>query len=949
MKLYFFLILFLSAGLGLAETPRRVQKGVLDLRGVDLDHVVDARGDWEFHWQKFLDPHALPELSAQSEFMPVPGLWSATPANHPRFGYASYRLRVLADESSELTLHLPSSIWSSSRVFVDGKLIASSGQVGTSPETSVGGTVPKTYSFHPNKPSFEILVHVANYEIFLCGITSPIYIGSAEAILHKVKRAIAYDLFLIGALFIMGIYHLCLFALRREDRSTLCFGLMCLAVAAYTAVAQNGAYLIYFPELSFDNRLRIFNMTWMPALAAFCWFVYFICRPYFSLRVCQFVTLMNVAYGLLIFSTPARVFVALTVYANIVTAGLIIYAIICLILSIRRKLEGATLLLAGLAIAFIATLNDLLTTRLIISTPAMIGAGIFGFVFFQSYMIAMRFSKSFSRVKVSEKEIRSLSDALKEQRDAVIALNANLEVLVDEKTRDIRSIMENIPISVFMITQDFKIHKDHSRQLKEMYGAERIAASDAVELIFTDSVTSHDDQSQARSVLEASLGEQALSFQVNAHVLPSEIRQHKSADAERIFDLTWNAIENNRTEVEKILVTMRDVTEVRALQQRSRGQQEELEFIGEILSVPAHNFNRFIQSAQELIEENSKLLQSQSIDRRNYEILKLLFINMHTIKGAARSLYLKRMSEIFHDIEQYYAHLQKNPNAVWNMEKMALELSEAKRIVSLYQTIAETKLGRKPDRALMCEFSVNEIISQYRTLSQLIKSQSLSREVEACMTSLNKMFHARVFRQASDVFAEILGCLPLLAKDLNKDIPTVEADTAGILLTEQGEELLRKVFVHLLRNAMDHGIEKAEARLAKGKARTGKIFISFEKEAGWQRLVVSDDGQGLNLPKILEIGQRRGLIGPNDEKDPQKIAEIIFDSGLSTANHVSDISGRGVGMDAVRRFIEQYGGTIHLELQAEASSPIEMCPFSFIMRLPLALFEEPLDTRAKAA
>jgi two-component system chemotaxis sensor kinase CheA len=132
--------------------------------------------------------------------------------------------------------------------------------------------------------------------------------------------------------------------------------------------------------------------------------------------------------------------------------------------------------------------------------------------------------------------------------------------------------------------------------------------------------------------------------------------------------------------------------------------------------------------------------------------------------------------------------------------------------------------------------------------------------------------------------------------------------------------------MHLFRNAVDHGIEMPEERLQKGKPEQGRIRLDAELLPEGLKLIIGDDGRGLALSKLRQKGIEKGLIQP-DESDPQKIAELIFASGFSTATTVTEVSGRGVGMDAVRCFLEEKGGSIHIQLDDAVTVETPWCRF----------------------
>ncbi len=117
---------------------------------------------------------------------------------------------------------------------------------------------------------------------------------------------------------------------------------------------------------------------------------------------------------------------------------------------------------------------------------------------------------------------------------------------------------------------------------------------------------------------------------------------------------------------------------------------------------------------------------------------------------------------------------------------------------------------------------------------------------------------------------------------------------------------------HLVRNSLDHGIEQPQVRLAAGKPEVGTLTLAASHQGGNICLSVSDDGAGLNYPRIIARARERGLIGTENISD-QEAGMLIFAPGFSTADQVTDVSGRGVGMDVVRRNIEEMGGHVELE------------------------------------
>ena len=151
--------------------------------------------------------------------------------------------------------------------------------------------------------------------------------------------------------------------------------------------------------------------------------------------------------------------------------------------------------------------------------------------------------------------------------------------------------------------------------------------------------------------------------------------------------------------------------------------------------------------------------------------------------------------------------------------------------------------------------------------------------------------------------------------------------------TELDKTVMEKIgdpLVHLVRNSLDHGLEMPDVRAAAGKNETGTIHLNAYHQGGNIVIEIKDDGAGLNEDKIYKKAVERGLINGSEILSPEKIHELIFLPGFSTADVVSDISGRGVGMDVVRKNINSLGGSVEVaSKQGEGSS--------FIIRLPLTL------------
>ncbi|WP_020407301.1 chemotaxis protein CheA [Hahella ganghwensis] len=168
-----------------------------------------------------------------------------------------------------------------------------------------------------------------------------------------------------------------------------------------------------------------------------------------------------------------------------------------------------------------------------------------------------------------------------------------------------------------------------------------------------------------------------------------------------------------------------------------------------------------------------------------------------------------------------------------------------------------------------------------------------------------------------------------LSKQLSKDIELVMSGES----TEVDKTVIEKItdpLVHLVRNSVDHGIETMEERIEKGKPEHGTVWLRAYHQVGNIVIEVEDDGKGLNPEILINKAKRKGLVSEDAFIPDQQAFELIFLPGFSTKEQASDLSGRGVGMDVVKRNVQSLGGSIHVESSLGQGT-------RFVIRLPLTL------------
>ncbi len=256
--------------------------------------------------------------------------------------------------------------------------------------------------------------------------------------------------------------------------------------------------------------------------------------------------------------------------------------------------------------------------------------------------------------------------------------------------------------------------------------------------------------------------------------------------------------------------------------------------------------------------------------------------------------------------------------------------------------------GPKSPDAGSIRVGIEKIDALINLVGELVITQSMLGQIEKTfdMTKLERLRDGlseleRNTRQLQESVMRIrmlpirfvFSRFPRMVRDLSQRLDKQVKLTLSGEGTELDKTVMEKIgdpLVHLVRNALDHGLESPDVRREAGKSPEGHLEINAYHQGGSIVIEVRDDGRGLNEQKIYQRGVERGLIDAQDKPPTERILDLIFHAGFSTADQVSDVSGRGVGLDVVRRNIRELGG--HIEVTSSLGIGT-----TFTIRLPLTL------------
>jgi two-component system chemotaxis sensor kinase CheA len=218
---------------------------------------------------------------------------------------------------------------------------------------------------------------------------------------------------------------------------------------------------------------------------------------------------------------------------------------------------------------------------------------------------------------------------------------------------------------------------------------------------------------------------------------------------------------------------------------------------------------------------------------------------------------------------------------------------------------------------------VGEVILSTTQLRSSVSSYDEDAKVSARFDGVDRRvteLQRRVMELRTTPLSRVMDTLPRTARQLAERLgKRVEVEILGAELELDRSILdrLAEPLLHLVRNAVDHGLEAPEERAAAGKDEVGRIIIGARRQKDCIVIDVCDDGAGIDLDSVRRRAIEAGLLFEDlaDDLPPEQIASFIFNPGLSTVEHVSDVSGRGVGMDAVKATIESLGGTVEIRTE----------------------------------
>jgi two-component system, chemotaxis family, sensor kinase CheA len=395
----------------------------------------------------------------------------------------------------------------------------------------------------------------------------------------------------------------------------------------------------------------------------------------------------------------------------------------------------------------------------------------------------------------------------------------------------------------------------------------------------------------------------------------------------------------------------------------------------------------FIAETREMLEATSSEIVAWEADPADSSRLDAIFRFVHTVKGNCGFFDFPRLAQLSHAAEDTLADLRAGRREA-DSALVSAVLAIIDRIAAMADAIeAGEELSADDDATLIAALagdaqpapttppsSLTEPVTTRRsdsTASTAASQRTIRLPVELLdrvMIGVSDMVLARndlahrlresgnqptidgPFERLTTILADVrdaitrmrmqrietlFGALPRLVRDLATELDkqvSIDLEGGNVELDREMIETMRDPITHLIRNAIDHGLESPAERRNLGKDETGRVTMAAHQSGNTISIVISDDGRGLDEEKIAAKALATGLITPPEraEMGRDRLLQVIFEPGFSTAEAVSNVSGRGVGLDVVRQNLEKVGGSIKVSSQPGLGT-------MFTLQIPLTL------------
>jgi len=509
-----------------------------------------------------------------------------------------------------------------------------------------------------------------------------------------------------------------------------------------------------------------------------------------------------------------------------------------------------------------------------------------GFAFLMSYLLVtplMKLKEVCLKISGGDYSNRAPMNNKDEVGSLAKSFNSMLDT-IEEKDRNINSLLSALPFGLFYFDEKGKISDEKSQVTTKMFS--NFEKNESVLDFFSSNGA---DCSSVKKVIDV-IYKNLLPFGSAAKLLPSRL-EVKDNGSSKLIDLTFKKHAYQDDKIERVIVLAEDVTKKVESFKKNQMLTEKVNRVSKA-SEDLAGFKEFMNAGKSLYQAILFWHKKNDIN------LVTLKRDLHSLKGCVEVYGFSECSQQIHELESALSEGVLDTSKESFFEKVDESFSLFNKYVDeLCELLAINSSNE------LKQFSISKIDK----IKQLILQDNKKELVEA-FYDLDKFPIDRILNKYTSYAIQILSKL-----EDKKALIEFAPDSAELTYSEA--QKIDTPLMHIIRNSIDHGIESTSERLDKSKPESGKVKIRALRDQGFITLEVSDDGRGIDGELLSNKALEKG-VWTTDQKDNSTLQDkinLIFMPSFSSKDEVSEVSGRGVGMDAVKDSLESMGGSIQVD------------------------------------
>lgn len=471
-------------------------------------------------------------------------------------------------------------------------------------------------------------------------------------------------------------------------------------------------------------------------------------------------------------------------------------------------------------------------------------------------------------------ELRKKEEILR----TVATLLESHKALIAESRKTLKVLLDSLPQAVFLVDASLSITSEISKKAEDLFGSE-LEQTTLAELL-------HCTEDELEPLRMAFSG---MPWDLMAGILPSEFKVNS-----REYSVAFIPV-MDQDDLASVTVVITDITDRREME-RSLEQTD--------------SDNRSLVAILASKEEFLDLVNLCNKAETCVHDLNSFRSMIHGLKGGFSFLDCDRLANICHRAEEGLSPEFYTPQA--GIALIAELKGELLTFIKRYQHVLQVE-GRSD-----AELAARRVSLDYDAVGEIYRNAAKLGESSELLTLLEGLVEA----PAQKILAWLDKVwLKTLAAESKEGLPIIWSGDIEIA-REPYKELFQS-FVHIIRNSADHGIERPAERELAGKPRSGSMHVDLSFRDGFYYITFEDDGAGINPQRLIQIARSRGLNVPADMPEKEALM-LICEPGFSSCSKVTALSGRGIGVDAVRRLAQMFGGDVSVESQLGQSTKISV-------------------------